>query len=32
MKKLKIAGVLQFSSRFFIALHIDPSGAKSPGL
>ena len=30
MKKLKNAGVLRFSSRFFIALQIDPSGAKIP--
>ncbi len=30
MKKLKNAGVLRFSSRFFIALQIDPSGAKYP--
>ena len=28
MKKLKIAGVLQFSYRIFIALQIDPFGAK----
>ena len=29
MKKLKNAGVLRFSSRFFIALQIDPSGAET---
>ena len=28
VKKLKNAGVLRFSSRFFTSLHIDPSGAK----
>ena len=28
VKKLKNAGVLRFSSRYFTSLHIDPSGAK----
>ena len=29
-KKLKNAGVLHFSSRFFAPLHIDPFGAEIP--